>query len=263
MDFEFQIFVQRPLIESAAPVKVVLSTDANLTFGFMSNAIQMLTAGGEIPSLLSVGIGYTPNPDPTYVATRRTFDFSPVEDQVHQSALAASGMTAGGIVRAGGGPQFLRFICEELWPWIAKNYNVSEDRTYVGDSMGGLFGVYALFNRPGFFSRYVLGSPWLSWAHPLSFEYEAAFAEKNKDLDATVFLACGGAEDEMSPAFPSSVAKLFKDAQVQARTEQLARLLTKRNYPNLRLKSVVFPEETHFTVPFALIPHGLRYVFQR
>ena len=38
--------------------------------------------------------------------------------------------------------------------------------------------------------------------------------------------------------------------------------LASRNYPNLRLKTLIFPEETHFTVPYAIAAHGLRYVYQ-
>ncbi|WP_419552813.1 hypothetical protein [Candidatus Poriferisodalis sp.] len=61
----------------------------------------------------------------------------------------------------------------------------------VGDSMGGLFGCYTLFNRGGFFNRYVIGSPWICWDHPLVFDYEAAYADANDDLDAVVYLAAG------------------------------------------------------------------------
>jgi hypothetical protein len=39
-------------------------------------------------------------------------------------------------------------------------------------------------------------------------------------------------------------------------------LLAGRHYPSLDLKTVIFPEETHFTMPFAMTAHGLRYVFQ-
>ena len=38
--------------------------------------------------------------------------------------------------------------------------------------------------------------------------------------------------------------------------------LASRNYPSLRLKTLIFAEETHFTVPYAIAAHGLRYVFQ-
>jgi hypothetical protein len=39
-------------------------------------------------------------------------------------------------------------------------------------------------------------------------------------------------------------------------------LLASRHYPNLKLKTLTFPEETHFTNSFAAMAHGLRYVFR-
>jgi hypothetical protein len=42
----------------------------------------------------------------------------------------------------------------------------------------------------------------------------------------------------------------------------MGELLTSRHYPNLKLKTLIFPEETHYTVVFGLVAHGLRYVFQ-
>ena len=151
---------------------------------------------------------------------------------------------------------------DELWPWITENFDVVDDRTYVGDSMGGLFGTYVLFNHPGFFNRYVIGSPWICWDHPLCFDYEAEYARNHDDLDAVVFLSAGGAEHVMSPAFDPNAASIFNRANTEAHTVKMGELLASRQYPGLRLKTMIFPEETHFTVPYALVPHGLRYVFQ-
>jgi hypothetical protein len=74
-------------------------------------------------------------------------------------------------------------------------------------------------------------------------------------------LAAGGAEHELSPMLDPNVATIFKIANTAEHTQRLGALLASRKFPNLRLKTMIFPDETHFTVPFALIPHGLRYVF--
>lgn len=261
MDFDFEITIQGPPIEWAEPLPVVYSTDANFGIGFAANAATMLLMGGEIPPVLTVGIGYPVANDIEFVTARRMLDFSPTADEWQIGQLNDSPLTSM-TVEGGGAPQFIRFMVEELWPWLAENYNVSDDRTYVGDSMGGLFGCYTLLNHHGFFKRYVIGSPWICWDHPLVFDYEERYAAANDDLDAIVFLAAGGAEDVLSPAFDPNATEIFKVAETAAHTERLGELLASRNYPNLRLKTLIFPEETHFTVPYALIPHGLRYVFQ-
>tara|TARA_R110000744_G_scaffold157711_5_gene273639 strand:- start:400 stop:822 length:423 start_codon:yes stop_codon:yes gene_type:complete len=47
-----------------------------------------------------------------------------------------------------------------VFPYIESNYRAhTKHRTYVGNSLGGLFGAYVLFTAPETFSGYVLGSP--------------------------------------------------------------------------------------------------------
>ncbi len=262
MDFDFEITVQGPPIDWPLPLPVVYSTDANFGFGFAANMNWMLLMGGEIPPVLNVGIGYPVGDDIAYVTSRRMYDFSPNTDDFQVGNLNATPL-ASTEVTGGGGPLFIRFMIEELWPWLEANYNVTDDRTYVGDSMGGLFGCYTLFNHHGFFKRYVIGSPWICWNNPLVFDYEAAYAATHDDLDAIVYLAAGGAEDVLSPMFDPSAAEIFKVADTEKHTRRLAELLASRNYPNLKLKTMIWEEETHFTVPYAIMAHGLRYVFQQ
>ena len=56
----------------------------------------------------------------------------------------------------GGAEKFLSFLTTELRDFIGSKYNISDDSTYIGDSMYGLFGIYTLFNKPDAFNRYVL-----------------------------------------------------------------------------------------------------------
>ena len=255
---DFRISVHRPPIDG--PLPVVYVTDANWFFGTSMAITNMLLKGGEIPPVLTVGIGY-PDDDELFITTRRMYDFSPTTDQWQLDQLGASELMEGGM-KAGGAADFIAFMRDELAPWLSQRFDVAEDRTYLGDSMGGLFGTYVLLNHHGFFNRYVIGSPWLCWDKPLCFDYEAAYAASHDDLDATVFLSAGGAEDVMSPEFDASATTVFDAADTEAHTIRMGEALAGRNYPSLRLKTLIFPEETHFTVPFFVAAHGLRYVFQ-
>jgi hypothetical protein len=261
MDFDFEISIRGPLVAGPEPLPVVYATDANLWFGAVANASTLLMIGAEIPPVLTVGIGYPAGTDMAYVLRRRIYDFSPTSDEWFLKILGSSPFFAGE-VKGGGAPLFFRFMSEELWPWIAQRYNVSEGRTYVGHSMGGLFGLYTLFNHHGFFKRYVIGSAGILWDYPLCFDYEANYAGAHDDLDAIVFLSAGGAEDVLSAAFDPSMRELFAKADTAAHTVRMGELLASHHYPRLKLKTLIFPEETHFTVVFAHIAHGLRYVFQ-
>jgi predicted alpha/beta superfamily hydrolase len=261
MDFDFEISIQRPLVPSPEPLPVVYSTDANYVFGAVANVSALLMMGGEIPPVLTVGIGYPVGADIAFVMRRRLYDFAPTPDE-WQLGVYSSSPVIGGEVKAGGAPLFFQFMSEELWPWIAERYNVSGERTYVGNSMGGLFGVYLLLNHHGFFTRYVIGSPWICWDYPRCFDYESDHAAGHGDLAATVFLSAGGAEHVLSRTLDPGLAKVFAKASTAAHTVRMGKLLASRHYPSLKLKTLIFPEETHFTVPFAIIGHGLRYVFQ-
>jgi predicted alpha/beta superfamily hydrolase len=128
--------------------------------------------------------------------------------------------------------------------------------------MAGLFGIYTLFNHHGFFKRYVIGSPEMDWDYPLCYNYEANYAARHTDLDAIVFLSAGGAERVLSATCDPATATVFAKADRAGHTARMGELLTRRRYPSLKLKTLIFPEETHFTMPSAMIPHGLRYVFQ-
>jgi hypothetical protein len=261
MGFDFEISIRGPLVAGPEPLPVVYATDANLFFGAVANVSVLLMAGGEIPPVLTVGIGYPVGPDLAYVLRRRLYDFSPTSDEWYLK-IAGSSPQFADKVKGGGAPLFFRFMTEELWPWIAQRYNVSSDRTYVGDSMGGLFGIYTLFNHHGFFKRYVIGSPEMDWDFPRCFDYEANYAATHKDLDAIVFLSAGGAERVLGAMLDPATATIFAKADRAGHTTRMGELLASRHYPSLKLKTLIFPEETHYTVPFALIPHGLRYVFQ-
>ncbi len=261
MDFDFEISIQGPLVAGPEPLPIVYATDANFLFGAVANMSAMLMAGGEIPPVLTVGIGYPVGEDIAYILRRRMYDLSPTPDE-WQLGVYTSSPVFGGEVKGGGAPLFFRFMSEELWPWIAERYNVSSDRTYVGDSMGGLFGIYTLFNHTGFFKRYVIGSPEMDWDFPRCFDYEANYAAEHKDLDAIVFLSAGGAERVLSTRLDPATATILAKADRAGHTARMGELLASRHYPSLKLKTLIFPEETHFTVGFALIAHGLRYVFQ-
>ena len=96
---------------------------------------------GFVPAAVMVGItwgGANPNYD-----SLRTRDLTPTNvKQVPQS---------------GGAPKFLKFIKNELIPYLELKYRTAKNgRTLMGSSLGGLFTLYALFHEAGLFDRYVL-----------------------------------------------------------------------------------------------------------
>ena len=257
-DFEISVFP--PMVPVDGPVPVVYCSDANLTVGMAANIVQMLQGGAEIPPVGLVCVGYPLGGDDLVQVVRlRTRDFMATNDPVREAGHSEMASIDG--VRGGGADAFLEFLTGELRPWVDANFDVTDDSTYVGYSDGGLFGTYTLFHRPSAFRRYVIGSPSLCWNREVSTAYEAEYAAKHDDLDATVFLCAGADEEVLPPAMPDPVARLLRGADRAKLTRELGESLESRGYPSLNLTTRIFPEETHFTMPALLIAHGLRTVF--
>ncbi|QTD41852.1 alpha/beta hydrolase [Sporosarcina sp. Te-1] len=64
----------------------------------------------------------------------------------------------------GGAEEFLHFIEKEVLPFVFKSASINADRqTLFGHSLGGLFVLYTLFNRPDLFQNYISCSPSIWW----------------------------------------------------------------------------------------------------
>ena len=148
----FEITVMKPEDVSDEPLPVIYLTDANNSLGTGCDVVNLLMLGGEIPPVILVAIGYPLGGDFNNFIKLRTRDFSPslCKWQTPMQAELAD-MNLEDII-CGGAPNFLNFLTTELRDFIGSKYNISDDSTYIGDSMGGLFGVYTLFNKPDSFN---------------------------------------------------------------------------------------------------------------
>lgn len=254
-EFEISIIPPPP---GVGPTPVVYVTDAQIAAGLAASSIPMMAMAGEIPFVLVVLVGYPIGGDFASFVRLRTRDFSPTVDERQVGEFAA--MT-GAAVPAGGASAFLSFLTEELRRWVKERYEVTDDVTYVGSSMGGLFGTWVLLHHPAAFNRYVIGSPWLCWDEQTSTGWEAAYAASHTDLPATVFLAAGAEEHIRGPYAAEWLSPAFARADTAGHTRRLGDALAAPGYPGLRPTTRILPEETHFTVAGALIAQGLRNVF--
>ncbi len=151
---------------------------------------------------------------------KRDRDFTP-------TAFKTSWGSSGG----GGGPAFLQFIEQEVIPFVAKHYPVTQHRTIYGYSYGGLFTSYVLLTRPELFSNVLIGSPSLFADDAVVLrQLEPDYAKVHKDLTPGVWLSVGA-----------------NDAYLVDDTRKLADALKRRNYPSLRLHNEVINGINHLT----------------
>lgn len=112
-----------------------------------------------------VAIGYPSNTP--YDFNRRAFDLSPPQPAERNDPPQ------------GGQDLFLDFIEKRLMPKVNERFKVDQDqRSLVGWSFGGMFGVYSLFTRPALFQHVVAISPSLWWRDRYLLAHERAFTEQ-------------------------------------------------------------------------------------
>ncbi|MCO5946465.1 alpha/beta hydrolase-fold protein [Mucilaginibacter flavidus] len=64
---------------------------------------------------------------------------------------------------SGGGEKFIRFITDELFPYVDSHYPTAPYRVFSGHSLGGLTVVNTLVNHTGLFNAYIVIDPSLWW----------------------------------------------------------------------------------------------------
>ena len=237
MQQDFNIYVQLPLHydpngDTKYPVMYV--TDGNRSFPLFANMSRILSFPDTgFPQILVVGIAYPIDSMADWVVLR-TRDLTPTRHEETEkywaSVLAGSTGRNDYEVRTGGASRFLEFITSELIPFIESEYRASaEDRALGGYSYGGLFTLYALFEKPQWFGRYFAGSPSLHYDGQALFRIEEEFAASDRELDGKLFLSAGQLESE----------------DIVNAVKKLSGILEVRKYSGLETSSHVFEGENH------------------
>lgn len=90
----------------------------------------------------------------------------------------------------GGSEKFIRFIAEELQPYIRSNYKVSDKKYILGQSLGGLLATEILFKRPELFTNYIITSPSIWWDDQSLLQNTDEYFSKN-NKKKSVYIAVG------------------------------------------------------------------------
>ena len=146
---------------------------------------------------------------------------------------------------SGEADRFMMFVTDEAIPLIESTFRViPTDRTLVGCSMGGLFTLYALFQHPSVFQRYLLSSPRIE---PIVFDWEDRHSQTCNQLPAHLYMSAG-TEGKIEPILHERVMKLSER-------------LTGRSYKGLKLWTEEFTGEDHVSVQPMALARGLNLIF--
>lgn len=258
----YRIFLSIPKGEPPAegwPLLVL--TDGNATFPF---AAASLVTQAFYPTGTNVGwgviaaIGYPT--DQPYDALRRSWDLGPPPVKTYPPFFEG-----GPPVRIGGTGELLDMIEGELLPQLAGMTALDPARrTLFGHSFGGLFTLYALFERPGLFANWVAASPAIYWEGSEILNNEAG--RKPLPGPAYAHLSAGEYEgDELAPfqTLNDDAAKRLEKKKLE-QTVRLAREMTERldgTADGLRAEFEIYPGETHMSVLGAAVNRAVGIAF--
>ena len=208
--------------EAAYPVLYMLDGDETLFHSLGGAAVHASEWEAKAPEMIIVGIGNTD----------RSRDMTPTPH------VLADGRTAGG-----GGKAFLRFLEQELVPWIDEQYRTVDYRLLSGTSASGLAAVHALVSGSREFHGYLASSPTVNWDDRLLFRMLEEGGREDTVRPRSLYLFCG--ENDMGTL--ASDCRDFDE------------LLQTRAPSGLRWAFHVYEGEGH--CPYDGFRHGLAYVF--
>jgi predicted alpha/beta superfamily hydrolase len=248
---DYQLFVALPdsYGTGARRYPVLFVTDANYAFPVVRSIAQRLHKHARMEEAIVVGLSYAKGDTGVYSRRR---DYTPT---VPRNPAYRSDMP-GRALAFGEAAAYARFLTGTVLPFVARNYRADMRRTvFIGHSYGSLLGLQILFDQPGAFQHFILGSPSLWFDQGVMFGREQAYAAGHKDLPGSVYVGIGSTET-LAPGKQRDRSEENTDMLADARAFQ--RALAGRRYPGLALRLEVFPGEDHASVFPFLLTHGLR-----
>ena len=218
------------------PVLYVL--DGDKSFGMTKEIADWLMWSKEIKDIIVVGISYGQGMDAWW--QKRARDYSHCDDTINFK---------GWFKQTGGAENFLKFVKNELFPVINKNYKTNQDSTAImGISLGGMLNTYVLFTQPDLFKGYIIIAPCLVWNNDSILKMEVEYFSNHKDLNKLVYMTYGSLDS--------------KEIIINS-TNELVQTIQKRNYEGLKFTPRIFEGETHISVFSTALTNGLKTIFKR
>lgn len=210
------------------PVMYLMDGDYN--FQYVSGLIEQLSAiSGKIPEMIVVGLSDKGHGEYVKDCTGQDKKLSP----------------------EGRSDKFLAYLISELKPQMDSLYLTSPCNFLVGQSLGGLFVINSLLNKPTSFQNYVAISPSLWWNDYNAKEKVTDFYDKHENLERTLYLTVGS--EKGMGVFGFADALDIGD---------FSNTYLKKKPLGLDIKFQQYPDENHNSVGLVSISDGLKRVFE-
>jgi hypothetical protein len=244
-----EIYVQLPAsynAENNEKYPIVYILDGEVFLPTAKNVLDFYS-GGFMPEMVLIGISNSSN-------RMRDLTTSTVKTMYGMPFDQENGKAA----------NFIQFMENELIPFVEKKYPVTNYRTLIGHSYGGLFTAYTLINHPNLFANYIAIDPSLDWDNQsITEQAKTIFANQNFE-GKSLFMSLGGQLHMQNPEVTlDNVMQDDSDFTVFARSNINFSNLIKQNPDNgLSFDWKFYPKDLHGTISYPSIMDGLISVFE-
>lgn len=195
------------------PVIYLLDGTFNEDFIHITGLVQYFNLQFKMPETIVVGIAN--------VDRKRDFTFHTDSEDLKKSYPTT-----------GHSDVFIRFLEQELQPYITKKFNTNNTKFLIGQSLGGLLATEILFKKPELFSHYLIVSPSLWWDNQSLLKQAPDLMSKQSDERRYIYLSVGGKEHIV----------------IQKDSKKLQSIIKKSSKKNTQLLFNFMKEENHGTI---------------
>lgn len=159
---------------------------------------------------------------------------------------------------------FRKFIQNELIPFIESKYPVTNYRTLIGHSYGGLFTISTLIHQPNLFDNYLAIDPSLDWDNQKLLKEAQELLANQKYENNALFISLSGQLHMQNPQITiNNVMQDTTDFTLFPRSNIAFSNIVKQNHENgLTFEWKFYPDDIHGTIPFPSIMDGLISLFE-
>jgi predicted alpha/beta superfamily hydrolase len=148
----------------------------------------------------------------------------------------------------GGSAKFIKFLENELQPYIESRYKTNDHRTIIGESLGGLLATEILLKHPSLFDQYIIISPSLWWDNGSLLHQDGAILKGDFTQPTAVYIGVG--KEGLTPSDPPRVMEV--DANV------LADKLRSSKSKSVKAYFDYLPQEDHASIAHQALMNALR-----
>ena len=187
---ERTIFIYLPdsYQEDKESFPVLYLFDAEINFKPVCGVVDILSKWKIIPGIIVVGL----------LNTDRMRDLTPTHDRLFDIG--------------GGGDNFLKFLREELIPFIDQNYRTQPFRILEGHSISGMFTMYTFIADTSLFDAYIAVSPSMYWDEQIMLLKIEDFLKANPQLKTQLYITLSNEPEFM--LVRETIAIIKKEAPV-------------------------------------------------